>query len=130
MSNLKLIPTLCPNQNLSRLELLPTELVQNIVSHLDFVDKTTLSAVSQQMNSLVGPIKFPSKWWRRMNAMRMASEHPDKSVRACLYCLELISCNHWFQTRCLYFAKSTPEEKIEAMDAWMESEIKSPLSPT
>lgn len=119
-------PTFKPNQDLSRLELLPTELVQHIASNLDYVDKTTFSAVSQQINYLVGRTKPPydqddPKHWLRMNLLRVASEHPNKALRACLECLELIPCDHQFQVSCLYFDNSSPEEQKQAMNTTVGS---------
>lgn len=114
----KLTPSLDPIQDLSHFESLPAELIQEISSYLDYVDKTTLSAVSQQLNYLLGPIQRPTTYWLRFNSMRLASEHPDVRVRVCGECFARVSCDPDYRPYCAYFELlATSVERKEAVDA-------------
>lgn len=121
-SELIIYSSLSPNQNLSPLEMLPTELVQEIATHLGFADQTTLSAVSQQLNSLLRPIKSPRKFWWHLNALRLASEDPDPTIRVCKFCLALVPCDLKNDYYCIYFNNhSSLEERKKAVKAFVRT---------
>lgn len=77
--------------DLSRLEMLPTELVQKISGHLDFSDKRHFSAASQQLHHLIVPIQPSTRREWYIFLLCTARDHADPNVRICEDFLELVS---------------------------------------